>query len=68
METDLIMEQILEVCLRERRFQLWNAIQELYSIPEEVKAAIYRWIVNDCNYIPKITKRPNEPVVLRANT
>ncbi len=61
-------EQLLETLIRERRIQLWNAIQGLYSIPEEINAAIHRWIVCDCNYIPRITTSPIEPVVPHVNT
>jgi hypothetical protein len=60
--------ELLDTLIRERRIQLWNSIQKLYSIPENTKTSIYNWIIHDCNYIPRITKVPIEPVVPHVNT
>jgi hypothetical protein len=49
------MEGLLETQIRERRFQIWNKIQSMYIIPDDVQKAIRRWILNDCNYVPRIT-------------
>lgn len=67
MNTD--MESMLEILIRQRRFELWNKIQELYTIPEEVKTQIHRWIMCNCNYQPKIiTKVPIETSVPPEDT
>jgi hypothetical protein len=63
------MEAMLEVLIRNRRFQLWNKIQELYSIPEHISDTIHRWIACDCKYKPQVsTKGQGVRVVLREDT
>jgi hypothetical protein len=62
------MEGLLEVQIRERRFQIWNKIQNMYIIPEHIQKAVQRWIASDCNYVPIITSRPSVRVVLREDT
>ncbi len=63
------MEGLLETQIRERRLQIWNKIQHLYIIPDHIQKAVYRWIMLDCNYIPKITKSsPGAFVALREDT
>jgi hypothetical protein len=36
------MEGLLETQIRERRFQIWNKIQSMYIIPDDVQKAIRR--------------------------
>ena len=62
------MEGLLEVQIRERRFQIWNKIQTMYVIPDHIQKAVQRWITNDCNYVPKITSSPSARVVPREDT
>ncbi len=56
-------EGLLEIQIRERRFQIWNKIQTLYVIPDHIQKAIKYWIELDCNYVPKITRLPIARVV-----
>ncbi len=49
------IERMLEVLIRERRMTIWNRIQELYSIPEDVQKSIHRWICCNCLYAPKVS-------------
>jgi hypothetical protein len=65
---DTFMEGLLEVQIRERRFQIWNKIQTLYIIPDYIQKAVQRWIDNDCNNIPKIMSSPSAHVVPREDT
>ena len=62
------MEGLLEVQIRERRFQIWNKIQSMYIIPDNIQKAVHRWIASDCNYVPKITSHPSARVALREDT
>ena len=50
-----IMEGLLETQIRERRLQIWNKIQTMYIIPTDVQKAIRRWIMFDCDYVPRVT-------------
>jgi hypothetical protein len=69
MDSNQQMEGMLEVLIRTRRYELWNKIQELYSIPEPISDAIHRWIACDCKYKPQIpTKDLGARVVLREDT
>lgn len=63
------MEGLLEVQIRERRFQIWNKIKSMYIIPDHIQKAIQRWIDNDCNYVPRLlTSSPGVCVVLHGDT
>lgn len=62
------MEGVLEVQIRERRWEIWNKIQTLYIIPDHIQKVVERWIETNCNYIPKITASPCAPVVPREDT
>ena len=62
------MEQLLEAQIRARRLQIWNKIQSLYIIPDHIQKAVYRWIMSDCNYVPKITSSPGAHVAPREDT
>ena len=69
MDTNQQMEGLLEVLIRSRRYELWNKIQELYSIPDDISDAIHRWIACGCKYKPQFpTKGPNARVVPHEGT
>lgn len=63
MDTNQRMEGLLEVLIRARRYELWNKIQELYSINEDTRDIIHRWIACDCKYMPKL---PTKDQVVRV--
>jgi hypothetical protein len=52
------MEGLLEVKIRERRWQIWNKIQTLYIIPDHIQKAVQKWIEHDCNYLPRGATSP----------
>lgn len=63
------MEGLLEVQIRERRFQIWNKIKSIYIITDHIQKAVQRWIDNDCNYVPRLpTSFPGVCVVPREDT
>jgi hypothetical protein len=57
------IEGLIDVLLRERRFELWNAILKSYDIPEDIQETIHRWIACNCKYVPKIPKFIASPIV-----
>jgi hypothetical protein len=65
------IEGLLDVYIRERRFELWNEIIKSYSIPEDIQDVMHRWIACHCNYTPKIRTfilSPNVHDVRHDNT
>lgn len=63
------MEAMLEAQILERRLFIWNKIQELYFIPEDVQKIVHRWIMCNCDYVPKsLTLSQVASVVRREDT
>ena len=62
------MISLLEAQIRARRLQIWNKIQSMYIIPDPIQKAVHRWIMSDCNVVPKITSFPGARVVPREDT
>lgn len=57
------IEGMLDVLIRERRFELWDAIVKSYSIPEDIQTIMHRWIACHCTYVPKIRRFTASPIV-----
>lgn len=57
------IEGLLDVLVRERRFELWNTILKSYSIPDDVQDIMHRWIACHCAYVPKVPKFMAHPIV-----